>query len=125
MGAGFKYLTGAKKAVSTQPRHKAIVEPKTGEGSIQKGVRAGNVFQMVNPFAPAEYGSGSEFVYSYENDSLEHGTPGKALPKGIILSGLRFSKDRPGKLSRGRENPVNAHKIDIDDFVFSVFIENR
>ncbi len=78
-----------KRQFQPQPR-KVIVEPKNGEGAIQKGVRAGNVFQMISIFAPAEYGSGDEFVYYDYSDTAQHTPPGKPIAKGIKFFGFVF-----------------------------------
>jgi hypothetical protein len=81
--------TTQKKQFQPQPR-KVIVQPKNGEGAIQRGVRSGNLFQMISIFAPAEYGFSDEFVYYDENDVSQHTPPGKPVAKGIRLFGFTF-----------------------------------
>ncbi len=45
-------------------RHRALppLSPSQSEGGLQRGVRVGNPLQMFNPLAPAEFGSGRDFV---------------------------------------------------------------
>ena len=81
--------TTPKKQYQPQTR-KVIVEPKNGEGAIQRGVRSGNVFQMISIFAPAEYGFSDEFVYYDEDDVSQHTPLGKPIAKGIRLFGFTF-----------------------------------
>ena len=47
------------------------------EGAVQMAIRTGRPIQLINPAAPAQYGSGQEHVTHDQKD------PGK--PKGIVL----------------------------------------
>jgi hypothetical protein len=54
-------------------------------------VRLGNPLQMVNPFAPAEYGDGREFVTARgEDPSLRPRDRSRALPIGLRLFSIAF-----------------------------------
>jgi hypothetical protein len=68
---------------------KVNVQPRN-EGAIQRGVRNGNILQLINPFAPREYGDGSDFVYFDENDISQHTPAGRPIGKGIKLFGFTF-----------------------------------
>ena len=51
----------------------------------------GNLLQMINPFAPAEYGSGEESLSHDDTiDPFQRTTPGKQAPKGIKFFGFSF-----------------------------------
>jgi hypothetical protein len=52
------------------------------EGAVQVAIRTGNPIQLLNPMAPAKYGTAHEHVTHDPND------PGK--PKGIVLFALTF-----------------------------------
>jgi hypothetical protein len=56
----------AQGTISAPNVHRNAVPPVNRsaqyEGSLQRGVRLGNPAQLVNPWAPAEYGDGHEFV---------------------------------------------------------------
>jgi len=67
------------------------VTPAQTEGGIQRGFRLGNVFHMFNPFAPAEYGTGEEFV-DVRNER-EHGgihARPQGKPSGLRLFSFSF-----------------------------------
>ncbi|MGA3172354.1 MAG: hypothetical protein ABSE62_15230 [Chthoniobacteraceae bacterium] len=68
----------------------APVTPAQSEGGIQRGFRLGNVFHMFNPFAPAEYGTGQEFVtYREEAGGGIHARP-QGKPTGLKLFSFSF-----------------------------------
>ena len=72
-----------------QPRP-AYVAPRPGPGgAIVNGVRQGNPLQLINPLAPAGYGSGQEYVYHGEehgaDDPALHPREHRARPLGIKL----------------------------------------
>jgi hypothetical protein len=46
------------------------LSPAQSEGSLQRGVRLGNPAQLFSPFAPAKYGSGSDFVTPHNDAPL-------------------------------------------------------
>jgi hypothetical protein len=52
------------------------------EGAVQVAIRTGNPIQLLNPGAPARYGTAHEHVTHDPDD------PGK--PKGIVLFALTF-----------------------------------
>jgi hypothetical protein len=65
--------------------------PATGahaEGSIQRGVRMGNVLQLINPFAPKEYGSGEEFEVRH---NIQQGQHTRARPATAPMAWRLFS----------------------------------
>ena len=66
-----------------------VVQPAT-DGAIQKAVRTGAPLQMINPFAPREYGDGSECVYYDEHDHFQNRNSHQAQPKGIRLFAFTF-----------------------------------
>jgi hypothetical protein len=79
-----------KKQVQAQPRP-VVIQPRHGEGSVQWAFRLGNPLQAINPFAPAEYGDGSDFVLVYdEYDPSQRTPPGKAQGHGVKLFGFTF-----------------------------------
>ncbi len=63
------------------PKTKKVVkpeEPKIDEGSrtggvVPRALRSGNPLQLINPFAPAKYGNGT-------NMTMSAGEPGSSLP---------------------------------------------
>ena len=68
-----------------QPR-KAVIEQPHGRGAVQWALRLDNPAQAISPFAPAEYGDGSNFVEYYEEyDPFQRTPPGKARGHGIKL----------------------------------------
>ena len=77
----------ARQRPSVHPRPKApvLVTQRPVDGAVQKAVRSGTPLQMLNPFAPAEYGNGSECVYYDESDHFQNRNSHQAQPKGIRL----------------------------------------
>ena len=53
------------------------------DGSVVRAVRSGNPLQMVNPFAPAEYGDGRD-VTRHETDDPDQ------RPQGLKLFAIEF-----------------------------------
>lgn len=60
----------------------APVTPPTG-GAIPRAVRSGNPLQLLNPLAPAEYGSGHDVVRHDDDDPYQR-------PRGIKLVTFQF-----------------------------------
>jgi len=60
------------------------------EGSVQRGVRLGNVLQLLNPFAPVEYGSGQGFVTPREEEGARHRDRSGPSPVGLRLFSIAF-----------------------------------
>lgn len=73
---------GPQKPVRAMPTPPPVsVRPKI-EGAVPRGVRGGNPLQMLNPWAPARYGTW------VENTSFDPDIPGKW--KGIKLFEIIF-----------------------------------
>ena len=53
------------------------------DGSIARGVRSGQPWQMVNPFAPAQFGDGSDMVSRVPEDPEQR-------PRGFRLLAFEF-----------------------------------
>ena len=70
-----------------QPEKKApkATEQSLSEGSIQHAAHFRNPLEIVNPLAPAEYGSGRQYVYYDESDPGQRPVGRKENPKGIKL----------------------------------------
>ena len=65
--------------------------PAQSEGSLQRGVRLGNPAQMFNPFAPARYGEGREFVTVRGDEQSVHPRNGtRTQPVGLRLFSIAF-----------------------------------
>jgi hypothetical protein len=61
------------------------------EGSLQRGVRMGNVVGMFNPFAPGSYGDGREFVTERDHDpGLRPRDRSREFPIGLRLFSIAF-----------------------------------
>ena len=62
------------------------------EGGLQRGVRLGNPVQMLNPFAPAEYGDGSDFVATHDEgpSTLRPRDRSRTHPMGLRLLSFAF-----------------------------------
>jgi hypothetical protein len=60
-----------------------------GEGSVQRVARVGNPLQLINPFAPAEYGSGRDFTATSDATEVSHPHT-YARPIGLRLFSFRF-----------------------------------
>src|SRR5205814_7183142 len=58
-------------------------------GAIPRAIRGGNPLQMLNPLAPAKYGTAEE------NVSLDSDVPGKG--NGINLFSISFYRITPGE----------------------------
>ena len=89
-GQGQGELTTTTTTPTTQGRvQKPPVNDRPGavpfvptEGAVQVAIRTGRPIQLINPAAPAQYGSGQEHVAHDQKD------PGK--PKGIVLFAWTF-----------------------------------
>ena len=75
-----------------QPENKTpkVVEQGKSEGALQHAAHFKNPLQALSPLAPAEYGSGSEYVYYDEHDSNQKPRGHKENPKGIKLFAFAF-----------------------------------
>ena len=106
-GAGFSYSAGSGANASAIPAGTRdftyTPDPLTGipvqrpniappvtrdgrvtvDGSVVRAVRSGQPLQMVNPFAPASYGDGSDMV-RHESDDPEQ------RPRGFKLLAFEF-----------------------------------
>ena len=62
------------------------------EGGLQRGVRVGNPLQMLNPFAPAEYGDGTDFVTVRDEgpSTLRQHDRSRTHPVGLRLFSIAF-----------------------------------
>ena len=74
--------TGEVTTTLPKPRPPAAAPIVPTEGAVQIAIRTGQPIQLINPAAPARFGSGQEHVSHDPND------PGK--PKGIVLWALSF-----------------------------------
>jgi hypothetical protein len=77
--AGNSFETRQRVRQSHPP---ARVSKRDVSGVIPRAVRGGNPLQMLNPFAPAKYGTANESV------SVDPGVPGKV--NGIIFVSIPF-----------------------------------
>jgi len=70
-----------------QPEKKSskVVEQNKTEGALQNAAHFKNPFEAINPLAPAECGSGKEYVYYDEKDPGQRPIGHKENPKGIKL----------------------------------------
>jgi hypothetical protein len=72
------------RTFTNRPRPTTVttLTPAT-DGVIPRAVRSGSPLQMINPFAPAEYGNGQDTVRREPTDPY-------ARPQGIKLVALEF-----------------------------------
>ena len=72
------------RTFTTRPRTAPVVtlSPRT-DGVVPRAIRSGQPLQMINPFAPAAYGSGQENARHEPNDPY-------ARPQGIKLATVEF-----------------------------------
>lgn len=62
-----------------------------GEGALQKGIRNGNPLQLLNPFAPKEYGSGQDVtVYEVGSDPAARWRDPRERPTAVRLLSFFF-----------------------------------
>jgi hypothetical protein len=87
--AGFLTLGQPVHAASFESKHHArqthraaAISQPVVSGVIPRAIHGGNPLQMLNPFAPAKYGTGDE------NVSLDPDVPGKV--NGINLFSISF-----------------------------------
>jgi hypothetical protein len=59
------------------------------EGALQRAARTGNPLELINPFAPAEYGSGRDFVATSDATEVSHAHT-YARPIGLRLFSFTF-----------------------------------
>ena len=74
--------TGRVETTLPKPKPPAAAPIVPIEGVVQAAIRHGQPVQMINPAAPARYGSGEEHAVHDPKD------PGK--PKGIVFFGWTF-----------------------------------
>jgi hypothetical protein len=67
-----------------------VEEQAKSEGSLQHAAHFKNPLQAVNPLAPSECGSGSEYVYYDDQDPNQRPHGHKENPKGIKLFAFAF-----------------------------------
>ncbi len=67
----------------TAPNAAAIAPTSGADGVIPRAIRSGNPLQMINPFAPAEYGGSQEVVRHENGDPYQN-------PKGIKFVSYTF-----------------------------------
>lgn len=72
------------------PAPRKVAPAKPSEGSVQRAAHNGNVLQLINPFAPKEYGDGSEFVSYEEEHTSQTKTAGRRVGGGLKLFGFSF-----------------------------------
>jgi len=79
---------------STRAVHRNVIPPPSGaerEGSLQRGFRLGNPLQLLNPFAPRRYGSGTDFLVPRDQDSgLRRRDTSREYPVGVRLVTITF-----------------------------------
>lgn len=81
----------ARQRHALPPQKAPIVIPAPPvDGAVQKAARTGNPLQMLNPFAPREYGNGSECVYHDQDDYFQDHYNHAVRPKGIRLFSFRW-----------------------------------
>ncbi|MEI8341217.1 MAG: hypothetical protein WCH43_06730 [Verrucomicrobiota bacterium] len=75
-----------------QPEKKTpkVAEQGKTEGSLQHAAHFSNPLQAINPLAPADCGSGKEYVYYDEQDPNHTPRGHKENPKGIKLFAFAF-----------------------------------
>jgi hypothetical protein len=66
------------------------LSPAQSEGGLQRGARIGNLFQMVNPSAPVQYGSGRDFV-TPRDEATVRAHNGHMRPEAVGLRLFSFS----------------------------------
>ena len=76
-------------APTVQRRALPPVSAAQTEGGLQRGVRLGNPVQMFNPFAPAEYGSGRDFVSPRDEETAR--PRDRVQPRPVALRLFSFS----------------------------------
>ncbi len=61
------------------------------EGSLQRSARVGSPLQLLNPFAPADYGSGTDFVADRDQPADLHPRDrSRTVPIAIRLFSIAF-----------------------------------
>lgn len=95
IGAGAASAFAQDFRAPLQPRQQVSVPPIAPriirEGSINRGLRKGNLLQMVNPFAPRDFGTGAEFVEDRQNDPfLRPRDPSREHPIALRLFAFEF-----------------------------------
>jgi hypothetical protein len=79
-------LRGTKQ-VTTPPESRRVIR----EGGLNRAVRTGNPAQMLNPFAPRQYGTGEEFVeYRQDDPFLRPRDPSREHPIALRLLAFEF-----------------------------------
>lgn len=97
--AGFLAITISAQAqdfmaplprVPVEPPPPRVAPPAGIEGAIPRAIRSGNPLQMINPFAPREYGTGEALVYFEQEDPFFRPPLKQARPVGITLFSVTF-----------------------------------
>ena len=75
--ARLRRIEAQSGSISTTPRAARI------DGSVTRAARSGNPFQMINPFAPKEYGDGTDVTRHEPDDPFQR-------PEGLKLFAVEF-----------------------------------
>ena len=70
----------------TQPGR--VRQPTNFDGAIPRGVQSGNPLQMLNPFAPKEYGNGADLVSDEQGPPTPR--PQYKVGRGFRLLSIEF-----------------------------------
>jgi hypothetical protein len=87
---GSAFAQGNISAPVVQRHALPPLSPAQSEGSLQRGVRLGSPLQMINPFAPAEYGSGRDFLAPRSEVVGRQGRRSGPSPLGLRLISFSF-----------------------------------
>ena len=78
-------VTARLRRIEAQSRTVTTTTPQTSriDGGVVRTVRSGNPLQMINPFAPKEYGNGTDVTRHEPDDPNQR-------PEGLKLFALEF-----------------------------------
>lgn len=88
--AGSALAQGNLSAPIVQRRALPPLSPAQSEGSLQRGARIGNPLQMINPFAPAQYGSVTDFLTPADTSKVQP-RKGHMRPEAVGFRLISFS----------------------------------
>ncbi len=89
--AGSAFAQGNSISAPVVQRHALPpLNPAQSEGAVQRGFRVGNPLQMINPLAPARYGSGTDFVTPPDKEKVRPRN-GHTTPEAPALRLFSFS----------------------------------
>ena len=70
-----------------RPQAQVVFVTPRVDGAVPRAVRLGNPLQMLNPYAPREYGEGDEFVSYTDRDPFQGAAGRRSHSQGIkVLS---------------------------------------